>query len=462
MATGRIAGLILAAGKGTRMKSDLPKALHPLCGLPLGEHVGRAMRAAGVERPVFVVGHGGDLLRSALGDAYSYALQEHQLGTGHAALSAMPLLTDAEAVLIAPGDAPLITAEALAALQQRRLETSADCVVATCILSDPTGYGRIIRNGTGEPVAVVEELDATQEQRQIKEVCTSFYCFDAAALRQHLPALQSNNQKGEFYLTDLIAAISSSGGRVSTYESSDPELLQGINDRWQLALASETMRTRILKRHALNGVSFVDPATTYVDAEVTIAAETRIGVMTTLEGNTQIGSNCDIGPFCRVSDTIIGEGSTVFLSHLNGARIGRDARVGPFANLRPSTVLGDGVKIGNYVEVKNAEIGEDASISHLSYIGDASVGARSNIGAGTITCNYDGVDKHRTEIGADAFVGSNSTLIAPVTIGDGAMTAAGSTISEDVPPDALAVGRSRQVNKEGWMQRWRKRKKPDA
>jgi bifunctional UDP-N-acetylglucosamine pyrophosphorylase/glucosamine-1-phosphate N-acetyltransferase len=458
LAQTKVAGIVLAAGKGTRMKSALPKCLHSVCGLPMGEYVGRAMVDAGAKQPIFVIGHGGDLLRAELGAKYEYVYQKEQLGTGHAAKQALAKVEEFDgAVLVGPGDAPLITGEAMVALVEAYVRCGADCVIATCVLPDPAGYGRIVRDKTGEPAAIVEELDASDEQRRINEVATSFYCFDAKALRSLLPKLKNDNSKKEYYLTDLVAMIAKAKGKVVTCEFGDAAILKGVNDRWQLAEASEAMRKRILRRHALNGVTLADPNTIHIGAEVEIAPETRIDAMTVIEGKTRIGSGCHIGPFCRVFDAEIADECTVIMSHLNSVRIGSQSRVGPYANLRPGTVLAERVKVGNFVEIKNADIAESASLSHLTYVGDASVGARANIGAGTITCNYDGFNKHRTVIGEDAFIGSNSTLVAPLEIGDRAVTAAGSAITKDIPADSLGIGRSRQENKEGWAKIWRKK-----
>jgi bifunctional UDP-N-acetylglucosamine pyrophosphorylase/glucosamine-1-phosphate N-acetyltransferase len=453
-----VAAVILAAGKGTRMKSELPKGLHKVCGLPIVELVARAMSGAGAGRIVLVVGHGADAMRTAFGDRYEYAIQDEQLGTGHACKCAMQILEGFEgSVIVGTGDSPLVTAEAMAALVERRADTGASMVIGTCLLDDPSGYGRVVRNGE-RVSAIVEHNDATPEQRSIKEINAAFYCFDAAVLREMLPRLSNENAKGEFYLTDLAEMISSSGGCVETLVFSDSDLMRGVNDRWQLAEAAEILRKKLLKQHAVNGVTIVDPSTTSVDVDVEIAEDAVIEPMTLLEGFTRVGSNCVIGPMTRITDCEIGDACTIFMSHLSRASVGAGTRIGPYANVRPHTKIGEGVKIGNFVELKNAEVGDKSSLSHLTYVGDATVGAGANVGAGTITCNYDGFSKHRTEIGDGAFVGSNSTLVAPVTIGEGAFIAAGSVITEDVPADSLAVGRSRQVIKEGWASRWRSRK----
>lgn len=455
-----VTAIMLAAGKGTRMKSALPKALHAVCGLPMAEYVGAAMREAGALKPIVVIGFGGDLLRAELGNGYDYVYQKEQLGTGDACKQALPKLENfSGAVLVGPADAPLITGEAMIALVEAFVRTKSDCVIATCKLEDPTGYGRIVRDENGNPAAIVEELDADDSQRAIDEVATSYYCFDSNALKRLLPKVGNDNRKHEYYLTDVVALIAGGGGKVTTHLFEDPALLMGVNDRYQLAEASQAMRQRILKKHALNGVTLADLNTIHIGARVQIAPETRIDAMTVIEGESQIGAGCHIGPMSRICDSVIADECTVVMSNVNRASIGAQCRIGPYANLRPGTILGERVKIGNFVETKSAELGEAASVSHLSYIGDASVGPRANIGAGTITCNYDGIEKHKTIIGADAFIGSNSTLIAPVEIGEGAITAGGSTINQDVPPEALGVGRARQVNKEGWAKVWWRKKK---
>jgi bifunctional UDP-N-acetylglucosamine pyrophosphorylase/glucosamine-1-phosphate N-acetyltransferase len=459
MPTSPPAGIILAAGKGTRMKSDLPKGLHRVGGLPMVEHIARAMRAAGVDRVIVVIGHGGELLQQALGEGYEYVWQHEQKGTGHAALMAREALQGHDgAVIVAPGDAPLLDAATFSELLRVYEEEGAACVLATALLKDPTGYGRIVRDGEGRPTRIVEQKDASPSEVAIDEICTSVYAFRGPSLFEVLPGLSTDNAQGEQYLTDTVAALAERGETVAARVFDDPGLLVGVNDRWQLALAESDMRIRILRRHALEGVTLLDPATITIGPDVTIGRDTVIEPSTVLLGSTIVGAGCRLGPNTRIEDSQIGDGSVVLMSHVSEAVLGRNVRCGPFANLRPKSILGDGVKVGDFVEVKNATLGEGASVSHLTYIGDARIGARTNVGAGTITCNYDGFQKHQTEIGADVFVGSNSTLVAPVKIGDGAMTAAGSVVNADVPADALAVGRARQEVKEGWAASWRRRK----
>lgn len=458
----RITGIILAAGKGTRMKSELPKGLHRVCGIPMAALVGRAMMGAGIEKPIVVVGHGGDLMMQALGPAYDYAWQHEQHGTGHAAMMAVDAVrvSGADTVVIAPGDTPLISEEALTKLLKAHQASGAQGTVASAILSDATGYGRIIRDADG-PTKIVEHKDATDAERAVSEVNAAIYVFDVATLLEILPTLSNDNQQGEYYLTDVIAKIRSRGGKVEGVIFDDHDIMRGVNDRWQLAEAAKVLRERVLKKHALNGVTIVDPDSTYIEPDVEIGEDTTIEPSTTLEGNTRIGRSCQIGPNTKVQDSSIGDGCVVLMSHVNGATLLGGARCGPFANLRPGSVLGEQVKIGNFVEVKNATLGARVAVSHLSYIGDGEIGPETNVGAGTIFCNYDGFLKHRTVVGARVFVGSNSTLVAPVRIGDGAMIAAGSVITSDVPGDALALGRARQEVKDGWVVAWRHRQQAE-
>lgn len=440
------------------MKSDLPKVLHRICGLPLAEWVGRAMISAGINRPVMVIGHGGELLQDALGEKYEYVWQRDQLGTGHAALQAAELMAGCDGpVVIAPGDTPLISAEVLAQLIAHHQATGASCTVATAFLQDPSGYGRILRDGTGSVSRIVEEKDATDSEKTIREVNSGIYVFDGTTLFGILPNLGNENKQGEYYLTDALEAAGKEG-KIESVSFDDPGLLMGVNDRWQLAEAEGIMRQSILRRHALNGITLQDPDTTYIEADVQIGRDSFVQAGTHLRGKTSIGESCRVGPNSLLIDSSVGNECTILMSHLYQAKVGNKVKVGPFANLRPGAVLGDNSKIGNFVEIKNAQLGQSVAASHLTYIGDASIGDGSNIGAGTITCNYDGFEKFQTKIGAGAFVGSNSTLVAPLTIGDGAFVAAGSVITNDVPAEALALGRARQEVKEGWVQRWRNRK----
>jgi bifunctional UDP-N-acetylglucosamine pyrophosphorylase/glucosamine-1-phosphate N-acetyltransferase len=455
------AGIVLAAGKGTRMKSELPKVMHPICGLPMAEWVGRAMKSAGVARPVMVIGHGGELLQEKLGASYEYVWQRDQLGTGHAALQAAELIAGSSGpVIIAPGDTPLLSSEVLCKLLEHHRTTGAACTVATAVLADPTGYGRLVRDDSQKVQRIVEQKDATPEQAAIREVNSGLYVFDGTILFDILPTLGNDNTQGEYYLTDAVEKIAEGGHKVEAMAFDDAGLLAGVNDRWQLAMAEKEMRLRLLQRHAVNGVTLQDPDTTYIEGDVQIGRDTFIHAGTHLRGSTSIGESCNVGPNSLLVDCSVGNQCTILMSHLRQAKIADKVKVGPFANIRPGADLANGVKVGNFVEIKNAQLGESAAVSHLTYIGDASIGAGSNIGAGTITCNYDGYVKNRTTIGENVFVGSNSTLVAPVTIGNDAFIAAGSVVTHNVPADALALGRARQEVKEGWVPRWRKRQKP--
>jgi bifunctional UDP-N-acetylglucosamine pyrophosphorylase/glucosamine-1-phosphate N-acetyltransferase len=455
-----VAGIILAAGKGTRMKSDLPKGLHRVAGLPMVELVGRAMKRAGVERPIIVIGHRGEMLQDALGDAYDYVWQNEQLGTGHAALMAEPLLKDFKgSVVIAPGDAPLLDAGVFRSLIEVRRHSDACCAMLTAELDDPTGYGRVVRDDSGRPVRVVEQKDATPAQLAIREVNVSLYCFDSAELFRVLPSLGNDNLQGEYYLTDAIGALSAAGKCVATASTQDPGALVGVNDRWQLAQAESELSARILKRHAIAGVSFIGYESVRIEPDVEFEADVTIEGPTQLLGSTKIASRALIGPNTRIIDSTIGARTVILMSHVACSAVGQDVWIGPYANLRPGSEIGNGVRIGNFVETKNAKLADEAKVSHLSYVGDAIVGQNANVGAGVITANYDGFAKSMTTIGENAFVGSNSTLIAPVTIGDGAFVVAGSVITEDVPADAGAFGRARQSTKPGWAAEWRRRKK---
>lgn len=441
------------------MKSDLPKGLHPVLGLPMVELIGRAMKQAGVARPVVVIGHGGEAMIEALGDGYDYAWQREQHGTGHATMMAAEHLKGHKGpVIIAPGDAPLLSAETLKELVERHDETRAKCTLATTFIDDPLGYGRVVRDSTGRVAGIVEHKDATPEQHAIKEVNAGVYCFDTETLLATLPALRNDNAQGEYYLTDALGSIYHAGGDVVALIVADHEILMGVNDRWQLSQAEKALRTRINRQHTLAGVTIVDPDATYIGLDVTIGPDTTIEPDSFLQGRTTIGSGCHIGPCTKIKSSRLGDNVNVYFSQVVESELLDGVKVGPYSNIRPGTILGARTKIGNFVEIKKSTLGEGVAVSHLTYIGDTSVGDHTNVGAGTITCNYDGFSKHRTTIGRDVFVGSNSTLVAPVTIEDGAMVAAGSVVTHNVPADALVLGRARQEVKEGWVSRWRKKK----
>ncbi len=444
------------------MKSDMPKGLFEVCGMPMVELVGRAMKSIGIDRPIIVIGHEGEKIKERLGDSYDYVWQKDQLGTGHAVFMADDRLSNFPgSVVVAPADIPLLDDESLQQLVHHHQARSAQCTIGTCRPADPTGYGRIIRDAHGRALKIVEEKDAHIRQKGIGEVNTGVYCFNAQTLFATLPRLLRDNAQGEMYLTDCVHIIHDGGGIVETRVFHEAGIVQGVNDRWQLAEASTMLRNRIIREVCESGVTILDPQTTYIDFDVEIGKDTLIHPMTVIRAGTNIGEGCEIGPHALIERSEIGNRTSVNMSRVNGSTIGSGVKIGPFAHIRPGSMIGDNCKIGNFVEIKKAQLDEAVSASHLSYIGDATIGTGANIGAGTITCNYDGYNKHQTVIGANSFVGSNSTIVAPVTIGENAFIAAGSVITHDVPNEALGVGRARQENKEGWAQNWRKRMKSD-
>lgn len=452
-------GIVLAAGKGTRMKSKLPKALHPICGKPMTRWVIDACFESGVEECVVVVGHQAEQVMAGLGDDVRYAVQEEQLGTGDACRRAVELLDDSsEDVLVLPGDAPLVSSHILKRLSEEHTRSGAAATILSTILEDAGHYGRVVRGADGSVLRIVEAKDATPEERAIKEMNASIYCFDLALLRGYLKRLTPSNAQGELYLTDVIGMMSSDGHRVAAVISDDPDVAEGINHRLDLAKRTAELRKRILERLMLEGVTIIDPISTYIDADVSIGRDTTIYPMCVIEKGSCIGEGCVIGPSTRLVNAELGNDVTVLFSNLVDCTVGDGTKIGPFANIRPGCRIGRDVKIGDFVEAKNAIIGDGVSMAHLTYVGDAEVGEHTNIGAGTITCNYDGFEKHRTTIGKNVFVGSNVTMIAPITVGDGALIAAGSVVTKDVPGDALAIARSEQVTKEEWARRRRERK----
>ena len=451
------AAIIMAAGKSTRMKSEHPKTVHPVCGLPLTLHVVRACQAAGIEKIVVVVGHQAELVKQAVGEGVTYAHQAEQRGTGDAAAAAREALKDWDGdILILAGDAPLIQSSTLKELLDLRVSSGCPAVMLTAFLDDPFGYGRILRNPpvTGPIVGIVEHKDASPEQKLIKEWSPSVYVFQASALWPALEKLEPANSQGEFYLTDTIKLIAAAGGRVESVTVQDPDETLGVNTRVELAQVTRIMQGRIRRQHMLDGVTMIDPETTYIDADVRLCCDTTLLPGTYLQGSTSVGKYCSIGPNCVIKDSVIADRVTIVSSQIVESTVGADVKIGPFANLRPGTVLHERVRIGDFVELKNTILHPGVQVNHLSYLGDAEVGQSTNIGAGTITCNYDGVTKHRTNIGATCFIGSHSTLIAPINIGDGTLVAAGSIFSQDLPADALAISRASASIKEGGASRY--------
>ena len=446
--------LVLAAGEGTRMKSDLPKVAHAVLGVPMVTYVVEAAREAGCDRVVVVTGHRAEVVEELLAGV-ECVRQDRQLGTGHAVMCARDTLESDGSLLVLSGDSPLIRAETIAALVAARERDGAAVAVLTAHVEDPTGYGRIARDVGGRLSAIVEQKDCTPEQCCLDEVNTGTYCFDAAALFEHLDRLDTDNAQGEFYLTDMVSLFVAEDLGVTALVVEDPRETLGVNSRVQLAEATKVLQSRINTAHMLAGVTMVDPDLVWIGPRVEIGRDTEILPMTFLMGETRIGSGVTLGPDTRVTDSTVADGATVDSSVVVEADVGAGAKVGPVAYLRPGAVLGKNSKAGTCVEIKKSTVGEGSKVPHLSYIGDATIGAGVNVGAGTITCNYDGVAKHKTVIEDGAFIGSDTMLVAPVTIGAGAVTAAASAISRDVAAGSLAIERCDQREIEGWAVRRR-------
>ncbi|MCP4501071.1 MAG: UDP-N-acetylglucosamine diphosphorylase/glucosamine-1-phosphate N-acetyltransferase [Deltaproteobacteria bacterium] len=457
-----LACVILAAGKGTRMKSDLPKVLHPVLGRPLGHWPVLTALELQAEKTVVVVGHGAEdvekSLKEAFGDDVKTALQAEQKGTGHAVMCALPALEDFEgSVLILYGDTPLLKAADLADLVCAQRESGAPLALLTAFVDDPTGYGRILRDYDENVCGIVEHKDANVDQLQIDEMNPGIYVVDASWMRANLDKLKADNSQGEYYLTDLVALAAQEGAPLESIEVYHEDIL-GVNDRAQLQEAAAILQERLVHGWMQVGVTLDKPDSVHIEATVHLDENVRLGPNVVLRGDTRIASGVHIDVGCVLDDTDVSPGAKLLpYTVCESAVIGENATVGPFARLRPETVLEKGSKVGNFVEMKKSTLGEGAKANHLAYIGDATVGKGANIGAGTITCNYDGHAKHQTILGDGAFIGSNSTLVAPVTIEDGAYVAAGSVVSKNVPENALAITRAKQENKEGSAERIRRR-----
>jgi bifunctional UDP-N-acetylglucosamine pyrophosphorylase/glucosamine-1-phosphate N-acetyltransferase len=441
--------VILAAGQGTRMRSALPKVLHPVAGKPMLGHVIDTARKLAPRKIHVVIGHGAELVRERLAaDDINFVLQSEQLGTGHAVAQALPAL-QADKVLILYGDVPLTQVETLTRLLEQANDSQLGLL--TVNLADPSGYGRIVRNAAGVVQAIVEHKDASEAQRAIREGNTGILAVPGKRLGDWLGRLSNSNAQGEYYLTDVIAMAVADGLVVATETAQDEMEVLGANDRIQLAQLERHYQQRAARQLMAQGVTLLDPARFDLRGEASVGRDVLIDVNVILEGKVLIEDGVSIGPNCVIKDSTLRRGAIVKAnSHLEGAELGEGADCGPFARLRPGAKLGAKAHVGNFVELKNAVLGEGAKAGHLSYLGDAEIGARTNIGAGTITCNYDGANKFRTVMGEDVFIGSNSSLVAPLTLGDGATTGAGSTVTQDVPAKALAVGRAKQRNIEGW------------
>ena len=438
----------LAAGQGVRMRSSRQKVLHPLAGRPMVRYVLDASRAAGVHRCVVVVAPDAEDVREALGDAVDYVVQAEPLGSGHALAQAQQAAGEDGQILVLNGDAPLITSETLSRLVRSHEERAADLTLLTAQVEELGGYGQVQRDAEGRVTSVVEASERNGKlTNPSAEINAGQYCFRAQWLWPRLSALPRSNN-GEYYLTSLIATAVQEQAVLLPVSAADADEVRGVNDRLQLAEAETILRGRINRGHMLAGVSLIDPATTYIDADATIGRDTQIEPNTHVRGATSIGESCQIGPNAVLLDTIVGDRCRLDASTIERSTLEQEVEVGPYSHLRPGAYLCAGVHIGNFVEVKNARIGRGVKIGHMSYIGDAEIGDETNIGAGTVTCNYDGAAKHRTIIGRRVFIGSDTMLVAPVTVGDGASTGAGAVVTEDVPPDALAVGAPAHVVRE--------------
>ena len=446
-----LAAIVLAAGKSTRMKSNLAKVLHPIMGKPMLAYVLDTLKELGLASTTVVVGHQAEAVQARFADyPVEFVIQEPQLGTGHAVQVAMAARPQAGAhVVVLCGDVPLLPGETIGALYRHHLASGAVATVLTVELAEPGSYGRIVKDGQGRIRKIVEARDATPEELSIREINTGIYCFRTDFLRQVLPTLRPDNDQGELYLTDVIEAAQARNLPVAGLQSADQLSFQGINTRVELAAVAARVRQQINERLMLAGVTLIDPQNTYIEAGVVIGADTVIYPNCYLQGRTSIGRDCVLEPNVKISDSQIGNGVLIKMGTVIAeSRVADEVQLGPYAHLRPLSDIREKARVGNFVETKKTVVHAGAKASHLTYLGDAEVGAGANVGAGTITCNYDGRQKYKTTIASGAFIGSNSALVAPVTIGAGAYVGAGSVITEDVPPGKLAIARGRQVIKE--------------
>lgn len=455
----KIKALIMAAGQGTRMKSNHPKVLHQIFHKPLVVYSMKAAKYAGAKEICLIVGHMAEKVQETIGELATYALQKEQLGTGHAVMQAIDFIEDDAQILILSGDTPLITGETIEKLCTFHENKGNTITVLSAIVDDATGYGRIIRDTEGKFVKIVEHKDASDNEKQVKEINGGMYVFEGKFLKEALGKLTNNNAQGEYYLTDTIEILLKEGHKVDAMIAESIEDILGVNSRVQLAEATNIMQERINKKHMENGVTFIDPSSCYIDYEVVIGKDTVIEPGCILEGNTTIGENCHIGYNSKLKNATIANNVDIEISVILDSSVDEGTHVGPFAYIRPNSKIGKNIKIGDFVEIKNASIGDGTKVSHLTYIGDADVGQNVNFGCGTVVVNYDGQKKYRSTIHDHAFIGCNTNLVSPVVVEEGAYTAAGSTITKTVPKDSLAISRVKQENKEGWATRKRKNNK---
>ncbi|WP_027700933.1 bifunctional UDP-N-acetylglucosamine diphosphorylase/glucosamine-1-phosphate N-acetyltransferase GlmU [Metaclostridioides mangenotii] len=449
--------IILAAGKGTRMKSKHPKVIHKVCGKEMVNHVIGVSKNSGVKDVVVILGHEADRVNEQLGNDCTTIKQEEQLGTGHAVLQAKDYIKDEDIIVVLCGDTPLIKKDTLKDLFAYHIDNEYHATVLTTSVDNPQGYGRIIRDVNGDLLKIVEQKDASEGEKLVKEINSGIYCFKGASLREALDLIDNNNAQGEYYLTDTIKIMRDRQHKVGAFNGSTIEELMGVNSRVELSKAEELMRRRINEKHMVNGVTIIDVNSTYIESDVEIGNDSIIYPGAMLMGSTKIGSECMIGMNSSITNSVIGNHTEVINSTVVDSVVGENTNVGPYAYLRPKSDIGNNVKIGDFVEVKNAKIGDGSKASHLSYIGDAEVGKDVNIGCGVVFVNYDGKNKFKSVVKDGAFVGSNCNLVAPVTIEEKGYIATGSTITDDVPNGALAIARQRQVVKEGWVEKKNKR-----
>lgn len=446
--------IILAAGAGTRMKSSKPKVLHEVSGKSMVKHVIEQVRKAGAKNIIVVVGHGAELVKGTLeNEDVSFAVQEQQLGTGHAVMQASDLIDRDGNVLVLCADTPLITAESLTALIDYHIENNNAVTVLTANVDNPFGYGRIVRDDAGNFEKIVEEKDADDEEKKICEINSGMYCYKSEFLKEYLDKLTNDNSQREYYITDLIEMAVRDKLGAGAFVIEDNREIMGVNNRIQLSEAQKVMNRRIAERHMMNGVTVVNPDDVYIEDDVVIGNDTEVWSGAVIKGNTAIGSGCVIGKDTIIEDSIIGDRVDILKSVIKESKVGSDTTVGPFAYLRPKTQVGKECRVGDFVEMKNAIFGDGSKASHLSYIGDADVGENVNVGCGVVFSNYDGVNKFRSTVGDRAFIGSNVNLIAPVTLEDDAYVAAGTTVTVTVPEGSLCVGRSREILEEGWVEK---------